>query len=207
MRRLIDRPLQALAGILAGWGVRADAVTLAGFALGLAAVAATALAQYWLAFALVLANRLADGLDGAIARSGRPTDRGGFLDIVLDFFFYGLMVLGFALAAPQNALPAAFLLASFVATTASFLAYSTIAAKRGIVTERRGRKSFFHVGGLTEGTETIAFLLLACALPHWFPLMAWIFGAACWVTAVHRLTLGWLDFGEEPDRPPPGPRA
>lgn len=206
MRRLIDRPLRAVAGILSGWGVTADAVTLVGFGLGLGAVVATALAQFWLAFALVLANRLADGLDGAIARHGRPTDRGGFLDIVLDFFFYGLMVLGFALAAPENALPAAFLLASFIATAASFMAYATIAAKRGITTERRGRKSFFHVGGLTEGTETIVFLLLACAFPHWFPVMAWIFGAACWVTALHRLALGWLDFGDDRDTPPSGPR-
>jgi len=205
MRRLIDPPLRRLGGTMAGWGVTADAVTLGAFALGLAAAAAVAWQHYWLALVLVLANRLGDGLDGAVARHTRPTDRGGYLDIVLDFIFYALMVLGFALAAAENALPAAFLLASFMATCASFLAYAILAAKRGTETERRGRKSFFHMGGLTEGTETIGFLLLACVMPHWFPVLAWIFGAACWLTAVHRVAMAWRDFGDA-DMPPPEQR-
>ena len=147
MRRLIDPPLRRAGGAIAARGISADAVTLMAFALGLAAVACVAAGWFWAALLLLLLNRLGDGLDGAVARHTLATDRGAFLDIVLDFIFYALMVLGFALAMPGNAQAAAFLLAAFMATAASFLAYAILAGRRGLSTERRGRKSFFHLGG------------------------------------------------------------
>lgn len=192
LRPLIDPPLQGLAHRLR-WG--ADAVTLGGFALGLAAALALALDHGLVALLLFLLNRLADGLDGALARSNGPTDRGGLLDIVLDFAVYALLAFAFAWRDPSAAaLPAAFLLAAFMATASSFLAYAIVAAKRGQVTEARGRKSFYHLGGLTEGTETILFFALCLALPSWFPLLAWMFGALCWLTALGRVASGWRDF-------------
>ncbi len=196
MRRIVDPPLRRAAGFVAGRGISADTVTLAAFALGLGAAACVAAGWFWAALALLLLNRLGDGLDGAVARLGTPTDRGAYLDIVLDFVFYALMAMGFALAAPENAQAAAFLLAAFMGTAASFLAYAILAGKRGLSTDRRGHKSFFHLGGLTEGTETIGFLVLACLLPQYFALFAWIFGAACWLTTGSRVLAGWRDFRE-----------
>ncbi|MFN4275211.1 MAG: CDP-alcohol phosphatidyltransferase family protein [Ferrovibrio sp.] len=192
LRPLIDPPLQRLAHRLR-W--HADAVTLGGFVLGLAAALVLALDHGLIALGLFLLNRLADGLDGALARLNGPTDRGGLLDIVLDFSVYALLAFAFAWRDPASAaLPAAFLLAAFMATASSFLAYAIIAAKRGQVTEKRGRKSFYHLGGLTEGTETILFFALCLALPGWFPVLAWIFGAMAWLTAVGRVLSGWRDF-------------
>ncbi|MDH4290912.1 MAG: CDP-alcohol phosphatidyltransferase family protein, partial [Aquincola sp.] len=69
-------------------GVGADAVTIAGFAIGVAAAAAIALQATVIGLALLLASRLADGLDGPVARLTTPTDRGAFLDITLDFIYY-----------------------------------------------------------------------------------------------------------------------
>ncbi len=193
-RRIIDPPLNAAGRRLAQAGIGADAMTLAGLTIGLAAVPALAWGQYGLALGLILANRLADGLDGAIARARGPTDRGGYLDIVADFAFYGLVPFGFALADPaRNALPAAFVLASFMGTASSFLAFAALAAKRGLTTAARGRKSFYHLGGLAEGTETILFLVACCLLPQWFPLLAWGFGALCWLTTLGRVAAGWRD--------------
>ena len=98
--------------------------------------------------------------------SSRLTDLGGFLDIVLDFIVYAGLVFAFAVADPErNALAAAFLLFAFMGTGSSFLAFAIMAAKRGISSELRGRKSLYYLGGLTEGTETILFLVLACLLP------------------------------------------
>ena len=148
-----------------------------------------------LGLALFLCNRAADGLDGALARQRGATDRGGYIDIVLDFIIYGLMALGFAIRDPaMAALPAAFLLASFMGTGSSFLAYAILAGKHGRSTALRGAKSFYHLGGLTEGTETIIFFLLCLAEPGWFPLLAWIFGALCWLTTLGRVIAGWRDF-------------
>ncbi len=194
LRPLIDPPLNRLAAWLERGGLGADAVSLCGFGLGLAGAAALALDHPLPGLALFLANRLADGLDGALARRRQPTDRGGFLDIVLDFVVYAVTALGFAIRDPAAALPSAFLLASFMGTGASFLAYAVMAAKRGWSTELRGRKSFYHLGGLTEGTETIAFFAACLLLPGWFPVFAWIFGAACWLTTLGRVAAGWRDF-------------
>ncbi|HEX6958615.1 MAG TPA: CDP-alcohol phosphatidyltransferase family protein [Ferrovibrio sp.] len=195
MRRLIDPPLNGLARRLDRAPFGADAVSLAGFGSGLAAAATLALGQAHLGLALFLCNRAADGLDGALARQRGATDRGGYIDIVLDFIIYGLMALGFAIRDPaMAALPAAFLLASFMGTGSSFLAYAILAGKHGRSTALRGAKSFYHLGGLTEGTETIIFFLLCLAEPGWFPLLAWIFGALCWLTTLGRVIAGWRDF-------------
>lgn len=193
-RRLIDPPLNAVGALLARAGLGANAVTLAGLVIGLGAVPALAFGHFWLALGLILANRLADGLDGTIARAAGASDRGGYLDIVADFAFYGLIPFGFALADPaRNALPAAFVLASFMGTASSFLAFAALAAKRGLTTTRRGQKSFYHLGGLAEGSETILFLVAACLFPVWFPWLAWGFGALCWLTTLGRVAAGWRD--------------
>src|SRR5690606_605834 len=190
LRRLIDPPLDRLGVPLAARGVSANAVTATGFAIGLGAAAAIAAEAYLLGLALLLLNRLFDGLDGAIARQRGLSDLGGFLDIVLDFLIYSAVPLAFALADPAvNALPAAFLIFSFVGTGSSFLAYAIMAAKRGISTELRGRKSLYYLGGLTEATETILAFVLACLWPTLFPWIAWVFGTLCWFTTATRITV------------------
>src|SRR5690349_9990595 len=184
LRPLIDRPLDRAGRVLARYGVRADAVTVAGFAVGALSWPVLAAGHYGVALALILVNRLCDGLDGAVARQAGPTDFGGYLDIVLDFLFYSGVVFFFAVGRPHDALPACFLVFSFVGTGASFLAYAIIAAKRGLTTSLRGAKSLYYLGGLTEGTETIALFVLICLLPSRFNSLAWGFGALCWITTV-----------------------
>ena len=94
----------------------------------------------------------------------------------------------------RAALPAAFLTFSFVGTGCSFLAFAAIAARRGLDTQARGRKSIYYLGGLTEGTETIGVFLLICLLPQHFGLIAWAFGAACWVTTATRVAAAFEAF-------------
>jgi phosphatidylglycerophosphate synthase len=188
---LIRPVLEGLARRLVRWGVGADALSFAGLALGWSAAAAIALRAHWLGAVLILLSRLLDGLDGAVARATSPTDRGGFLDIVLDFVVYSGMVFAFAVLDPaRNALPAAFLVFAFVGTGTSFLAFAVMAAKRGLTTEARGRKSLYYLGGLTEGGETVACLALFCLWPAAFPALAWAFGALCWLTTLARVLTG-----------------
>ena len=89
MRPLIDPVLNRQGRRLARAGISADAVTLAGLALGLAAAALIALGQPGWALLPLLLGRLADGLDGAVARATHTSDFGGYLDIVSDFLVYG----------------------------------------------------------------------------------------------------------------------
>ncbi|HUL07847.1 MAG TPA: CDP-alcohol phosphatidyltransferase family protein [Candidatus Acidoferrum sp.] len=195
MRRMIDPPLDRAGRRLAAAGVPANGVTVAGFAAGLLAIPCLAAEWYGLALIAILLNRLADGLDGAVARHTALTDFGGYLDIVCDFIVYAAVAFGFALARPVNALPAAFLILSFVGTGSSFLAYAILAAKRGLSSEARGRKSLYYLGGLTEGTETIAFFAAFCFFPGAFPVLACIFGGLCWLTTAVRIATARRAFG------------
>jgi phosphatidylglycerophosphate synthase len=195
LRPLIDRPLTSAGRIAARSGVSATAVTVAGLAAGLLAVIAIAVQAYTAGFALIVLNRFLDGLDGAVARSTQPTDAGGYLDIVVDYVFYGGIPLAFAIADPaRNALPAAALLAGFCLTCSSFLAFATIAGKRGLVTESHGPKAFFYSRGLVEGTETILFFLAMTAMPGRFAGLAWLFAALCVLTAIQRTAMAMSVF-------------
>jgi len=198
MRRLIDPPLDRLGRGLAARGVAPDAVTLAGLALGLLSAVVIALgAPGWALVPLAL-SRLADGLDGAVARAGAKTDFGGYLDITSDFLFYGAVPLGFVLMDPgANGAAGAWLLTSFYANGASFLGFAILAERRRMETRARGVKSLYFTGGLLEGTETIAFFVALCLWPGWFAPLAWAFGALCFVTAVSRVLLARKVFPPE----------
>lgn len=191
-RRLVDPPLNLLGRRLAASGIAADTVSVAGFSIGLAGAALVAAGRPLLGLALFLVNRLADGLDGAVARHSRITDRGGFLDIVFDFIVYAAMAYAFAFLDPVgNAHAAASLLFAFMGTGSSFLAFAVMASRRGLETEARGKKSLYYLGGLTEGSETIAFFVVVCLWPAWFPTLALVFAAMCWVTTAARIAAGW----------------
>lgn len=177
-------------------GVGADAISLAGFAVGMGAATAIALQHDWVGLALLLISRLMDGLDGAVARATQPTDRGGFLDITLDFLFYASIPLAFAIAEPaQNALPAAVLLAAFIGTGSSFLAFAAVAEKRKLQSLAFPDKSFYFLGGLTEATETILAFTAMCLWPQWFPYIAYGFAVLCGITIAIRIVWGWQRFG------------
>ena len=169
------------------------AISLRGGGIGILAIPLLAAQYYIAALVVILLNRVADGIDGAVARaSAAPrgngaTDFGGYLDIVLDFIFYAGVVFGFALADPANGAAASLLLFSFIGTASTFLAFSALAAKRGLSTAARGRKSIYYLGGLAEGGETIVFLCLFTLWPAWFAVFAVIFSAMCWVTIVCRI--------------------
>lgn len=200
VRRLLDPVLDRAGRTLAGAGVSADALTFLGLALGLGGGLCIALAADGLALTLVVANRALDGLDGAVARATARTDRGGFLDIVLDFAFYGAVPLGFALRDPAlYALPAAVLLFAFYVNGGSFLAFAAVAAKRGLESQRFRDKSIYFTIGLAEGTETILFFVAMILVPRWFPVLAYAFAGLTLMSAVARIAVAWhafRDYGE-----------
>lgn len=187
-RQLIDPPLNRIGTGLAARGVTADGVTLVGLGLGLIAALLIAIGLPALALIPLLASRIADGLDGAVARATRKTDFGGYLDIACDFLFYGAIPMAFVWQDPTgNGAAGAFLLASFYFNGTSFLGYAILAEKHGHKTDAQGQKSLYYSNGILEGTETIIFFVLLCILPAYFALLAWVFGALCFATAVLRI--------------------
>ena len=194
LQSLINPLLQTAARALVRGGVRADTITWIGFGLGLGGAAAITAGRPWLGLALILVSRLADGLDGAVARQTRPTDRGAFLDITLDFVFYASIPLAFALADPAaHALAAAVLLAAFVGTGSSFLAFALMAERRGLAYPNKG---LYYLGGLTEAGETLACFAAMCLWPAAFAPLALGFAALCGLTLLTRLHAGWRLLGD-----------
>lgn len=189
-QRITGPAFDRLGALVARRGITADQVTIVGFAIGVAAAGAIAARLYALGLVLILASRLCDGLDGAVARASEATDRGGFLDIVLDFAFYGMIPLGFVVADPvTNAVSGAVLLFTFYVNGASFLAYAVMAEKQGLVSDAHGEKSLHFTAGLAEATETIFVFVLFCVFPESFATIAYVFAAVTLVTAVARIGL------------------
>lgn len=197
-RKILDLP----ARLLVRAGVSADQVTITGFIIGLLAVPFLAFELYEFALAAILLNRLCDGLDGAVARRTQLTDAGGFLDIVLDFIFYSAVVFGFLVASPeQNAIAAGLLLVTFMGTGSTFLAFASVAGKRGIENPEYPNKSLHYMGGLTEGFETILAFVAFCLWPQHFPVLAYLFAAACWLTAITRIVAGYRTLKQPTAKP------
>lgn len=192
---LVTRLLLPTARFLYRKGILADQVTICGFIVGSAALPLLAFGHFKLALGAILANRICDGLDGALARLQGPTDRGAFLDIALDFVFYAMVVLGFACANPsQNALAASVLLASFMGTGSSFLAFSVIAERRKLTSKDFPTKGIFYLGGLAEGAETIMVFTVMCLWHPAFPWLAYGFSVLCWLTTTARWREGYRLF-------------
>ena len=186
------RPVKQLAVLLHRWQITANQVSLAGYCLGLLCVVALSTGNFITALLLLAVNRVADGIDGELARLGEPTDAGAFLDLCLDFTFYGLFPIGFAIYDPQsNALIAAVLIASFIGTGVSFLAFDSFAKQRQIDHPEFGYKGFYYLNGLAEGTETILFFVLMCLFPGYFFILASVFACICLLTAINRIWFGF----------------
>ncbi|MCF8510951.1 MAG: CDP-alcohol phosphatidyltransferase family protein [Rhodobacteraceae bacterium] len=196
IRPLIDGPLNRVGVALAERGIAAHEVTLFGLFMGLLAAALLAAGLPGaLALVPLALGRLADGLDGAVARATEVTDFGGFLDILCDFAFYAAVPLAFALRDDANGAAAAFLLAAFYINGASFLGFAIMAQKRGLETKAQGIKSLYYSAGLLEGTETIAFFVVLCLWPDAFGPLAVIFAILCLFTTVARAALARRVFG------------
>ncbi len=199
LRPVIDPVLTGIGGLCLRVGLSANMLTLAGFATGLVCGVLICLEAYFWALLALVVSRLLDGLDGAVARLTQPTDFGGYLDIVCDFLFYALVPFCFAVRQPELAPAAAFLMLSFAGTGTSFLAYAILDAKHQHRAPRpqAENKSFAYLGGLTEGTETIAVFVLILLFPSLFVPLAVGFGVLCWITTGYRVYTTWIEFGKD----------
>ena len=194
LRRLVDPALIRVAGWVSGARISANALTISGAGLGLGAAFCIAQSHFAAALVFIVLSRIFDGLDGAIARINGPTELGGYLDILCDYVFYLSVPVAFAWIDPANQMPALILVASFTLTAVSFLAFAAIATRRPSDGGTHGPKAFIYSTGLMEGGETIAFFVLFCLFPAFFPTLAIVFAALCLLTVMQRMVLAAKSF-------------
>ncbi len=180
-----------VAARLVAAGVTPMQLTVGGWGIGVAACVAAGLGWWTAALLLWLGNRLLDGLDGAVARAGAPTERGGFLDIVADFSIYAGFVVAVAVEVPDARLACAALLVAYYVSGTALLALSSILERRRL-DEHRDERSLRFAGGLAEGTETVIVYALLTLLHQQAEAIIWIFTVAVAVTALQRVVEGIL---------------
>jgi len=185
-RARLDGPLGRAVVPLERLGISPNAITAAGFVVGVAACVAIAYGQWWLGLVLWLTNRLGDGLDGPLARRRGATDLGGLLDIIADFAIYGGVLVAIGIALPETRVACLVVFLTYYLSGSSFLAFSSLATKRQL--EGDGRSLQFPAG-IAEGTETIAAYVLVLAFPAQAEVLLWIWAALVAITVVQRLAI------------------
>lgn len=168
---------------MASFGVNANALTIAGFTMGLAATALIADSMFLQALIFLALNRFIDVLDGMVARRTRVTELGAFLDSTLDIFVYAAIPFAFALVHEQDALAAAFLLMGLM-----------VAATPGLAARAFGprvadtRTAPVHPFALVGHSETFIAFALLCVTPRWmFSPIAYFYGVLCILSGVTRV--------------------
>ncbi|MBG6226649.1 phosphatidylglycerophosphate synthase [Arthrobacter sp. CAN_A2] len=213
LRRVLAPALERAAALLDVPWISPNRLTGANLVLGLAS-AGLAAAQLWVpALIAWLLCRLADGLDGPLARrrahpaadrvhAGSPrhmsdTGQGGFWDICADFVIYGATVLGVAVGATAGFdapwLPFLLVLFAYYINGSAFLAFSSIAEKTGRTIDDGRSLSF--LGGLAEGTETVIVHSLWLLLPFVAWQIALVWAVLVCISAAHRIIAGYRALG------------
>ena len=195
---MLDGPLRPAKDRLLGPLTRGPLGGVPPLALSAVALAAAlgAAASAWqqltaLAVALWLLSRIADGLDGLVARHhGSESDRGGLVDIVFDTIGYAAIPLGIAAGLDTRAawIAVAVLLATFYVNAVSWTYVAALLEKRAAGATATGAPtSTIMPRGLVEGTETIVFFVVALAWPGGAAAVLTAMAAAVGITIIERM--------------------
>ena len=165
-------------------------ISSVGLAAGVAAALAAWQTKSILAVGLWLFGRLADGLDGAVARStDRSSDTGGLVDFLFDTIGYAAIPLGLAFGLDERSvwIATAVLLASFYLNAVSLGYIAALLEKRASGVVARGQVTSVALPrGFVEGTETIVFFTLALAVPDAAATIWWLMTVAVLITVLER---------------------
>ena len=187
INKVLKPILNNVAKKLLKFNVQANSITFIGFIFGIFCFYFIINEMFFNAAVFLFLNRFCDGLDGALARLVGQTDIGAFYDIISDFLFYSLFPISFILLDIENAYSICFLLLSFVATQTTFLASAWIVEKNKLLITENKKKSFFYIGGITEGFETIICFVMMLLFYEFINYITYIFGTLCWITFITRV--------------------
>ena len=194
IQRLTQKPLSILGKFLLKI-FKPNQITIIGFFFGIVMCFLIFIHSYFLAILFLFLNRLCDGLDGVMARQTSPSPLGAYLDIILDFIIYAAFVLVFSLQNEINLLTGVFLLFSYICTGTTFLTQAIIQPQLDYSQQDHDDvkdeipKSFIYASGLIEGSETIFFMFICLILPKTFPILGFLFGMLCLITAIARVII------------------
>ena len=145
--------------------VTATGLAVAGFAFGAASLPAIGFRKYLLALGFLVLWIVVDGLRGLLALPATRVE--ATLGRVLELLVCAAVPFAFALAQPDRALAAMFLLLGLVA--------------------RAGTAAVSEKHAWLGTAELFAAFAIACIFPSWFSIIAYAIGILCFVDAGTRL--------------------
>lgn len=168
-RPLKDKMLYPFVKLI-GSSLSPNVITLFSFILGLGSVYFIVSNRLSLALCLWILNRIFDGLDGAVAReSGKQSDFGGYLDILVDFILYAMIPIAFTYVfgwGQRSWIILAGMISLFYINSASWMYLSAILEKRKAGSESKEEQTSITMpSGIVEGTETIIIFTLFYLFP------------------------------------------
>jgi len=170
-------------------------ITLIAFAFGLLSCVLIIFNHLYIALSFWLVNRIIDGLDGTVARiSGRQTDWGGYLDIMLDFIIYALIPISFTIVSNSSFftfISLSIMLAVFYINSASWMYLSAVLEKQTAIKLEKELTSVSMPTGVIEGTETIFTYTLLFLFSEYLPYLFLTVSGLTFIGIIQRLIWGY----------------
>ena len=180
-RKYTNRLFSAIAALLLRLGLTPNQVTALAFILGITSGAVLYGEHPMIAVALLWLSGLLDAVDGEMARrSGRSSVRGAQMDIISDRLVELSIVWGLALRRPDCLL----LLLGLVS---AILISMTVFLTTGMLTPKKGKKSFYYQAGLMERTEGFLAFTAMMLFPSALSVLTWIYAGLIGITILQRL--------------------
>jgi phosphatidylglycerophosphate synthase len=179
-RRLVQPLLDGVARACARAGISANALTVAGMLLGVAAAALVALGHPVAGFLVLWLSGLIDAADGTLARLTTSTPMGAILDITFDRVVEIAMIAAIAWRFPDARLELLILAGTIAIAMSLFLSI-------GAAIQNTSAKSFHYAPGLGERTEAFICLSLMILDGERLILWTWVFVAVIVFTMGQRL--------------------
>lgn len=180
-RKYTNRLFSAIAALLLRLGLTPNQVTALAFILGITSGAVLYSEHPMIAVALLWLSGLLDAVDGEMARrSGRSSVRGAQMDIISDRLVELSIVWGLALRRPDCLLP-------LLGLVSAILISMTVFLTTGMLTPKKGKKSFYYQAGLMERTEGFLAFTAMMIFPSALSVLTWIYAGLIGITILQRL--------------------
>ena len=180
-RKYTNRLFSAIAALLLRLGLTPNQVTALAFILGITSGAVLYGEHPMIAVALLWLSGLLDAVDGEMARrSSRSSVRGAQMDIISDRLVELSIVWGLALRRPDCLLP-------LLGLVSAILISMTVFLTTGMLTPKKGKKSFYYQAGLMERTEGFLAFTAMMLFPSALSVLTWIYAGLIGITILQRL--------------------
>ena len=180
-RKYANHLFSSVAAFLLRLGLTPNQVTALAFLLGMASGAVLYCGHPVIAVALLWLSGLLDAVDGEMARrSGRSSVRGAQMDIISDRLVELSIVWGLALRRPDCLL-------ALLGLVSAILISMTVFLTTGMLTPKKGKKSFYYQAGLMERTEGFLAFTVMMLFPSALSVLTWIYAGLIGITILQRL--------------------